>query len=79
MALHPRCESEGEGGGCSPLYLNEDTKYESDTDKSDTDKSDGMTSHIEGKRVFSDFNLRQTVATCVVSSFTEKSLHPDKE
>ena len=40
--------------------------------------SDGMTTTIEGKIAFSDSNLPQAVATCVISSFTENSLHPDK-
>ena len=37
-----------------------------------------MTSLIEGKVSFNDFHLRQAVAVNVVSSFTEKSCHPDK-
>ena len=41
------------------------------------DTSDGMTPTIEGKSAFNDY-MAQTVATCVVSSFTERALHPDK-
>ena len=40
--------------------------------------SDGMTTTIEGKIVYSDANLPQLVSTNVISSFTEKSLHPKK-
>ena len=37
--------------------------------------SDGMTTTIKGNIAF---NLPQAVATCVISSFTENALHPDK-
>ena len=62
MAWHPRCKSGG-WGRCSLIYSKEDAEYESDTDG-----SDGATSLVESK----------VVAICVVSSFMEKSLHPDK-
>ena len=56
-----------------------DTTHESDSD-SDHDsesESDGMTTTIEGKIKFKYSNLPRTIGTCVVSSFTEKSCHPD--
>ena len=41
--------------------------------------TDGATSTVEVKLKFSTENLGQVVATCVVSSFTETKLHPDKQ
>lgn len=53
-------------------------EVESDDESGDDESSDGMTTTIEGKIMYNDSNLSQLIATCVVSSFTEKSLHPDK-
>ena len=40
--------------------------------------SDGTTANIEGKVTAKDANLAQVVGTCVISSFTEKSVHPEQ-
>ena len=45
---------------------------------SDIGIGSNVTSLIEGKVSFNDFHLQQAVAINVVSSFTEKSCHPDK-
>ena len=60
-----------EGGDRDTFTINEESDDESVC-------SDGMTTTIEGKVISKDANLPQLVATCVVSSFTEKSLHPKK-
>lgn len=41
--------------------------------------SDGATSNIEAKILYNTANLPQVISTCVVSSFTEAKLHPDKQ
>lgn len=56
-------------------------KEDSDSDSTMTDgtvTSDSTAVHIEGKIRYKSFNLPQAVGTCVVSSFTEKTNHPDK-
>ena len=40
--------------------------------------SDGTTANIEGKVTAKDASLAQVVGTCVISSFTEKSVHPEQ-
>jgi hypothetical protein len=53
-----------------------------DEDPSDDESlasSDEATTTIEGKVHLRDANLQQAVGTCVISSFTEKSLHPNKQ
>ena len=45
-------------------------------DESDA-ASDGATTTLEAKVMAKDANLHQAVGTCVISSFTEKTLHPD--
>ena len=45
-------------------------------DESET-ASDGATTTVEAKVMTKDANLHQAVGTCVVSSFTETSLHPN--
>ena len=45
-------------------------------DESDA-ASDGATTTLEAKVMAKDANLHQAVGTCVVSSFMEKTLHPD--
>ncbi len=42
----------------------------------DSQSSDGRTTPFEGKVHMSPRNLSQLIATCVVSSFIEKNLHP---
>ena len=66
-------EHESESDGVSDSDSDSGTNV---TEKSSG--SDAMTSLIEGKVSFNDFHLRQAVAINVVSSFTEKSCHPDK-
>jgi hypothetical protein len=41
--------------------------------------SDGGSTPIEVKYSYMASNLPQTIATCVISSFTERSLHPHKQ
>ena len=48
-----------------------------ESEESDAELSDGATTTVEAKRRFSQSNLPQVIATCVVSSFTENGLHPD--
>jgi len=40
-------------------------------------RSDGTTTTFEEKLRYKDANMLQAIGTCVVSSFTEKSLNPD--
>ena len=42
------------------------------------DESDGTATEVEGKLVAEEANLMQAIGTCVVSSFTAKSHHPNK-
>ena len=42
-------------------------------------RSDGATAMIEGEKKTNSSNLAQVVATCVISSFTEKKLHPTQQ
>ena len=63
--------------GAEVVYWKEtDETYEVIQDPSD-DELDGATTTVETKLLCKDANLHQAVATCVVSFFTEKSLHPD--
>ena len=41
--------------------------------------SDGATTTIEGKVKAREANVQQAIGTCVVSSFTEKALHPTQQ
>ena len=43
-----------------------------------SDESDGTATEVEGKLVAKEANLMQVIGTCVVSSFTAKSNHPEK-
>lgn len=43
----------------------------------ESDASDGATTCIETKIMAKDANLHQAIGTCVVASFTEKTLHPN--
>ena len=47
-------------------------------DEAESVSSDGRTTTFEGKITFNDANLRQAIATCVTSSFTENTCHPNK-
>ena len=40
--------------------------------------SEGRTTTCEGKFIFNEASLQQAIATCVTSSFTEKTCHPKK-
>lgn len=67
--------------GAEVVYRREtDEMYEVSQAPSDDESdaaSDGATTTVEAKVMTKDANLHQAVGTCVVSSFTEKSLHPD--
>ena len=61
--------------GAEVVYRREtDETYEVSQAPSD-DESDAATT-VEAKVMTKDANLHQAVGTCVVSSFTKKSLHP---
>ena len=67
------------------LLDEEDDDVEEDVDRDgqsietcESSGTDGATSTVEAKLKISKGNLGQAVATCVVSSFTENKLHPDK-
>jgi hypothetical protein len=47
-------------------------------DESSSLSSDGQTTTFEGKITFNSASLQQAIATCVVSSFTERKCHPGK-
>ena len=47
-------------------------------DESSSLSSDGQTTTFEGKSTFNSANLQQAIATCVVSSLTERKGHPGK-
>jgi hypothetical protein len=67
--------------GSEVLYsgdLYDDEISANNSDDESVAGSDGATSNWEGKVLARDKNLPQAVGTCVVSSFTEKSLHPGK-
>lgn len=66
--------------GTDLVWLNASEKPEDRflvTEDSD-DESDGTATEVEGKLVAREANLTQIIGTCVVSSFTSKSRHPDK-
>ena len=75
----------GEWGGEVNLLLgdNDEEDTQEDDDSSDSNDSDASTS-TDGKTVTIEAkmsksaNLSQMVATCVVTSFTEKNLNPSK-
>ena len=52
-------------------------KEESEESDTESITSDGATTTFEAKKNFLPSNLPQTISTCVVSSSTEKRLHPD--
>lgn len=62
------------------LIASEDPADEFLVSEDSDDKSDGTATptEVEGKVVTREANLMQTVGTCVVSSFTATSRHPDK-
>ena len=60
------------------IISNEDEEEDDDDDCSST-ATDGATTTIEARRVLKKKNLSQAVGTCVVSSFIERNLHPDKQ
>ena len=62
--------------GSHLVYRRVENEESGESDAEST-ASDGATSTIEAKRRFSSSNLPQMIATCIVSSFTEKGLHPD--
>ncbi len=57
----------------------EDDDVEEDDSDGESAGTDGATITVEAKLKFSAENLGQVVSTCVVSSFTENKLHPDKQ
>jgi hypothetical protein len=66
------CDSGGEttsDGGSNPEMC----------DSGGETTSDGGSTPIEVKYSYMASNLPQTIATCVISSFTERSLHPHKQ
>ena len=63
--------------GVSICHAKGEDVGDEDSDSGST-VSDSTAVHIEGKIQYAASNLPQAVATCVVSSFTEKSNHPDK-
>ena len=70
--------------GAEVVYRKEeDVTYEVSQDPSDDESesgaSDGATTTVETKVMTKDANLHQAVGTCVISSFTEKSVHPDQK
>ena len=58
------------------LVVDEDSDESADESHA---SSEGDTTTVEGKVMFSDANLPQVVGTCVVASFTHKSLHPNQQ
>ena len=69
--------------GSEVVYRTEtDELYEIDEglrEDESTAQSAGATTTIEGKVLAKEVNLHQAIGTCVVSSFTEKSLHPEQQ
>lgn len=65
------------GVECVCLDVEEDEACCADSDD-EARASDGQTTTFEGKTTFNSANLQQAIATCVVSSFTERNCHPDK-
>ena len=69
--------------GRKVTYLCDEDEDEDDVEEDDSNGdssgTDEATSTVEAKLNFSSVNLAQVVATCVVSSFTENKLHPDKQ
>ena len=59
--------------------VDEGDEVEVDTDSDESHTSDGATTNLEAKVLYSVANLPQVITTCVVSSFTEKNCHPDKQ
>ena len=61
----------------SPFVLRKTEESEDRDSDTESSASDGATTTIEAKRKFLPSNLPQVISTCVVSSFTEKCLHPE--
>ena len=60
------------------VFCENGEKEVSDSESEDEEDKSSVSSDFEGKIKFRASNLPQVVATCVVSSFTESSRHPDK-
>ena len=66
--------------GAEVVYRKEtEEKYEVNEVLSDDESGDGATTTREEKVMARDANLHQAIGTCIVSSFIEKSLHPDQQ
>lgn len=61
------------------LQRSEDCYQVREFSDDESDTSDGTATEVEGKLVFGENNLIQAIATCVVSSFTAKTRHPDMQ
>ena len=61
----------------SPFVFRKTEESENRDSDTESSASDGATTTIEAKRKFLPSNLLQVISTCVVSSFTEKCLHPE--
>ena len=72
--LRVRSEAQGVEFVCLDVEEGEHNVAAADSD----DESDGQTTTFEGKIPFNSVNLQQAIATCVVSSFTERNRHPGK-
>lgn len=66
----------------APVVIREGTdeyEYHEARESSSEKESDGATTTVETKVHSNDTNLHQAIGTCVVSSFTEKALHPNSK
>ena len=73
-----RVRSKGVEFVCLDVEEGEDNVAAADSDDESSLSSDGQTTTFEGKITFNSANLQKAIATCVVSSFTERNCHPGK-
>ena len=65
-------------GGASFVWGEKDADEDEDESDDDSVHSDGRTTTLEAKFSIRWSHLAQVVGTCVVASFTERNLHPEK-
>ena len=65
--------------GVEVVYRKETEKHMLDANDGESESLASATATTEGNINIRDANLHQAIGTCVISSFTEKSLHPNKQ
>ena len=65
--------------GAQVVFREGTDEYYEARECSSENESDGGTTTVETKTMSKDAHLHQAIGTCVVSSFTEKALHPNSK